>query len=244
MSLLESCVLVAALAGPHTLPATQQGNPADGSVPLSVLSSQVDYEKQTVTFALQNTSNRPVTAWHVDIVLGTAPHVHTGGYGIDAFRQFEKVSDSGSEEASYLLAGATTTATAPLPFTARPSEPVVITPRLAVFADTSFSGDFRFAEAVFEKRANELEAWKDVVRRLQVAQGRRPLDAAALKALVADLSAASYAHADVVRIMARANVLAAIRGVKDGKESPAAALDRLMQDAQRNVAAATVHAKR
>jgi hypothetical protein len=210
------------------------------AVPLSILSSQIDGRQQTVTFTLQNTGTKTITAWEVAIVAGTEPDARYGGYGVDSFRSFAGLSQGGSA----LVPGSTAVVTAPLPSRSNALNPVVILPRVAIFADTSFIGDDRFAQLIFDGRAAQLAAWRDILHLLEGARNKGIVDSTSLESILAGVNATILRDGpDIVHQTFRANLSQALSNVRTGKEPAASALTRFLDEARQNVAAAAAHSR-
>jgi len=216
----------------------QAGSPA---VLITVLSSQVDPTRRKVTFALQNTGTKVITAWDVTIVVGMEPEAKYGGHGVDAFRESEGLVDG----RSFIVPGGTVTATANLPFESENLAPVAVTPSAAVFADTSFAGDARFAQLVFARRGVQLAAWQEIVRQLEQIRNTDSGDVGKLDVVLSDVNGSIARNGgDIVRTTFRANLSLSIVNVRAGRRQALPELSRLLTEAHRNVAVATAHSKR
>lgn len=238
-------------------PAPSPGSPP--AVPLSVMALEVGPDEQAqsltariksasavepdaekVTFTLRNTGTKAVTAWDVEFVVGTPPHARYGGYGVDTFRQFEGLG-AGIEGAPYILPGGVVTVSARLPSGTRSLRPVLVKPTTAVFADASFAGDARSAAWILDRRRVQLDAWQQIARELEDAPKRGAVDVQVLQGIVARVSASIARDSDVVRSVFRTNMLLRIMDVLAGHAEPLAILNGFLDEAYRNVAAATAH---
>jgi hypothetical protein len=233
----------------HVLPVAQPPIPqaavakplASPSLPLSVLSSTVDGDHQTVTFTLQNTGTQAVTAWDVRMAVGTEPDALYGNHGVDAFREFAGLVQG----SSYIVPGGTVTATAKLPSGSEHLSPVVITPTTVVFADTSFIGNDKFAQLIFDRRGAQLAAWRDIANRLQSARASARMDVGTLDALLSEVNTYIERNgADIVRLTFRANLSLAISDARAGRGQPLSVVNRFLADAERNITVAAAHTKR
>ncbi len=232
-------------ASPSPVLLAQAGTPAKPSsaqsLPMSVLWAQADSQRKTVTFAIQNTGTKVITAWDVVIVVGTEPEARYGGYGVDAFRGFAGLVPG----RSHIPPNGTVTVTADLPSGSEGLVPVVVMPNSAVFADTSFAGDPKSAEFVFERRREQLEAWREIVQQLEAASQAQTLDVEPLELMLANVNASMQRNGvDIVRSTFRANLSIAIGNIRAGRTQVAPALSRLLQEARQNVAVATAHSRR
>lgn len=209
-------------------------------VPLLVVDTQVDSNRRKVTLTLQNTGTKVVTAWHVTIVSGTEPGAAHGGYGIDAFRQLEGLGPGDG----YIVPEGTVTRAADLPLAGNPAV-VVAVPDTAVFADTSFCGDRRDAEFVFEGRRAQLEAWKEIAGELEKVRRNGDVHVENLEGLlsVMDESIARRGP-DIVRQTFRANLSLRVADVRGGRRQALPTVTEFLEEASRNIAAATVHIPR
>lgn len=214
------------------------------SVPLTVLASQVDVPRQVITFTLQNTGTTTITAWQVDFLIGASPGHNIGGHGVDAFREFEGLAEPAARGILYLPPGGTVTLSAALPSNVGVGDLVTVSPRMTIVSDTSFAGEPRLAQAVFDKRADELSAWREMARILQEGRNSGAVDAAKLDSILETIGTLPRAHADIVRLVVRSNLAAAITDVRQGRDQALTALNRLLGQAERNVSAATAHSRR
>ena len=215
-----------------------QFNTAPVTVPISVLSEQVDPTRRVVTFVLQNTGTKVITAWDVRFVVGTEPDAKYGGIGVDAFREFAGLVGG---QASLIMPGGTIIRTAPLPPGSEQPATVVITPTAAVFADASFAGDEKFAQLIFDNRTAQLQSWQDIVRKLERTRDGGHVDLNELELLLSDLDSQPSRNGDIVRRTFRANVSIAVANVRAGRGQARATLIQLLDDARHNVAVANAH---
>jgi hypothetical protein len=225
-----------------SIPLTCEQAPSSSEVvPMTVLWSQVNPERKTVTFALQNTGTKAITAWDVTITAGTEPEAKHGGHGADAFREFAGIV----EGRSFILSNGSITATAQLPRNSENLLPIVVKPAAAVFADNTSAGDPRFINLVFERRLAQLEAWQEISQHLENARKAGALDAAVLGQIQANVDTAiAQKGQDVVRSTFRTNLALAIANVRAGKAQVPSTLERLLAEAHRTIAVATAHSKR
>jgi hypothetical protein len=224
-------------------PATGQSPQAtsDSGVPLSVTSYLVDVGNQTISLTLHNTSNRAITAWHVDIRVGTPPAVRSGGVGVDAFRQYEGVPTATG--GGYLVAGGTATTTLRLPVETTSVDSIELRPSVAIYADKSYSGDPRLANMVFQRRADELKAWREITPLLDSARNAGTVDASVLESLLSQIVNSSTDPGDFARKSVGSNLRGAILSVRAGRVQPTIALNRIVDEAHRNLAAVAAHSK-
>ena len=209
------------------------------TVPLSVSVMRVDPSPRAVTFTVQNTGTKTVSAWHVRIAVGTEPDAAGGGYGVDAFRSLEGLFTGAS---SYIRPNELVTATADLPQGTKSVAPVVITPTTAVFADPSFAGDATFAQSVFDQRRQQLEAWQEIEGLLQEARTRGTVDANALEQLLVTIDNSIAQHRDdVVRRTFRTNLALRLTDVRAGRAQALQVVTGMLDEASRNIAAVAAH---
>ncbi len=210
------------------------------AVPLLVVGSTSDPYRRKVTLTLQNTGTKVVTAWQVTIVVGTEPGAAHSGYGIDAFRQFEGLGPGDG----YIAPKGTVTRTADLPLTGDPSH-IVVVPDGAVFADTSFCGDRKNAEFVFERRRAQFEAWKEIAGALEKVRQSGMVQVEALEGLVSAMDdSIARRGPDIVRQLFRANLSLRLADVRAGRRQALPTLSEFLEEAARNIAAATAHIPR
>lgn len=229
-----SCLGVVICGSP---PNTQTSSCA---VPLLVVDSQVDPNRRKVTLTIENTGTKVVTSWHVTIVVGTEPDAAHGGYGTDAFRQFEGLGPGDG----YVVPKGTVTRTTDLPHTGDPAHVVVI-PDSAVFADASFCGDRRDAEWVFERRRAQLEAWKEIAGELEKLRQSGNVDAKTLEGVLSVMDdSIARRGPDIVRQTFRANLTLRLGDVRAGRGQALPILSEFLDEASRNIAAATAHIPR
>lgn len=217
-----------------------QAQTSSCAVPLLVVDTHVDPNRRKVTLTLENTGSKVVTSWHVTIVAGTEPGAAHGGYGTDAFRQFEGLGPGDG----YVPPKGTVTRTTDLPHTGDPARVVVI-PDNAVFADTSFCGDRREAEWVFERRRAQLEAWKEIAGELAEVPQSGNADAETLEGILSAMDdSIARRGPDIVRQTFRANLSLRLGDVRAGRAQALPILTELLEEASRNIAAATAHIPR
>jgi hypothetical protein len=206
-------------------------------VPILVTAVQVNTDRPTVTFGLQNTSAKAITAWHVSIAVGN----QTSGRGVDAYRSFAGLT----KDRSHLAPGGTITVTANLPSQVLESSVTpVITPTCAVFEDKSYAGDGKFADFVFQQRAAELAAWQQVTAALEKARTASAVNLSTLEGLLSTMDGLPASErATIVRQNARTNLSLAITAVRAGRSSAGPKLDSLLNNAHRNLAAAAAHSQ-
>jgi hypothetical protein len=227
--------------GRHPLTGRSPQVASDSSVPLSVTNYLVDVGNQTISLTLHNTSNRAIVAWHVDIRVGTPPDVRSGGIGVDAFRQYEGVPTAAG--GGYLLAGGTATTTLRLPVETTSVDSVELRPRIAIYADKSYSGDSRLANMIFERRADELKAWREITPLLDSARDAGIVDATVLESLLSRIVTSSTDPGDFARRSVGANLRNAILSVRAGSVQPTIALTRIVDEAHLNLAAVAAHSR-
>jgi hypothetical protein len=222
------------------LPFVQESTPTS-TIPMTVLWSQVDSERKSVTFALHNTGTKAITAWDVTITAGTGAEVRRAGHGVDAFREFAGLI----ERRLSIPPNGSVTATARLPRDSDNLTPVVVTPETVVFSDNSYAGEPRSANFIFEGRRAQLEAWQEIAQHLTNALRAATVNAAVLDQTLADIDASiALRGRDIVRSTFRANLSLGIADVRAGKAQVVATLNRLMAEANRNIAAAAAHSRR
>jgi hypothetical protein len=130
---------------------------------------------------------------------------------------------------------ATTVATAPR---------TAITPTGAIFADKSSAGDAMFIESVFQSRAAQRTAWRQVLRAFEKAKAERGPLVAALEGALGQID--SKPHDDVgdhVRATARANLQEVMAAAREGDPQAPSLLDFLLLQARQSVAAADAHVR-
>lgn len=194
-------------------------------------------DKSGVTFNLQNTSAKAITAWHVRITLGDS----NSGKGTDAYRSFAGLT----RDRAHIVPGGTIAVAASIPSgTVATSSPPVVQPTCAVFEDRSFAGDATFADFIFKRRSAELAAWQQVFGELDKARAGGPVGLTTLEHVLSTMDASPQNDgADMVRQNARANLSLAIAAVRTEGASAASRLDGLLDRARRNLAAAMAHAR-
>lgn len=207
-------------------------------IPISILSASMGSRPDEVVFVVQNVGIKDITAWEVRIEVGTPPETKTGGYETDSYRPFAGVVPCGT----HIAPGGTRTIIAKLPVGSEALSPIlVVTPTAAVFADKSYAGDEKFATFVFERRAAERAAWLEVVAHLERAE-QEPAGLPGLEAALTQVNSSILRNGDdIVRKTIRANLSVAIRDVREGRASAASKIRSLLDDARRNLAAATIH---
>jgi hypothetical protein len=151
----------------------------------------------------------------------------------------------GPATSSYIRPNELITVTADLPGGTKSSVPIVVTPTTAVFADTSFAGDSKYAQRVFEQRRKQLEAWQEIASRLNEARNAGAVDMAALERLLAVIDESIARNGgDIVRRTFRTNLSLRLADVRAGRAQALSALMSFIDEASRNVAAATAHSAR
>jgi hypothetical protein len=111
-----------------------------------------------------------------------------------------------------------------------------------VFVDTSFAGDPRYAKFVFDGRRAQLDVWQEIADSLERIRVSGRVDVEMLDALLSDMDASIARHGeDIVRKTFRTNLWLRIRDIRAGRAAPSAVLMDFLNDANRNVAAATAH---
>jgi hypothetical protein len=133
-----------------------------------VVSSDLDAVAQTVTFTVQNTGTKTITAWDVRMFVGDA----TSGYGTDAYRSFAGLA---KDTGRHIAPAAVFTATARPSRSRRPSiasqdVTAFIEPVAAVFADKSSVGDQKQVDFIFQVRAKRLAGWQAAIIKLEHAR--------------------------------------------------------------------------
>jgi len=213
----------------------------EAAVPVNAASVQSHPLTRKVTFVLQNNSAKAVTAWKVDITVGSAAEAATVGHGTDAYRAFAGLGPG----ATFLLPGGTAVATADMPSQANPNAAtVIVTPTSVVFADKSFAGDPAFAEFVFQHRAEERAALLSVLNDLEESAKTGP-SIEALEGVQTRLDAALVQKPfDPIRAqLVKPSLVALIRDVRERRTSAATGFNLLLEEVRRYAAAAVAHAR-
>jgi hypothetical protein len=217
---------------------TQASSPA---LPLSVTVSQIDSTGRTVTFTVQNTGGKVITAWHVAIVVGSDRDAAHGGYGVDGFRQFEGLGPG----QGYILPNGVMNATAKLPQGSDNVSPLVVMPDVAIFADTTFVGDVKSVQWFFDRRRAQLAAWQEIAGALERARTSSTVDERTMELLLSTMDDSIARNGrDIVRQTFRANLSLRLADVRAGRAQAVSTLTAFLQEASENIAAATAHCPR
>lgn len=214
-----------------------QSQAAENAVPIRVSSVEMNSERPTVSFILENTSSQVITAWNVRITTGN----RVGGRGVDGYRGLAGLSRPGS----HIVPGGTLSVTASLPpGQSSSSSPLVVTAVGAIFEDRSFAGDPEWADSVFKSRAAQLAAWTQVVSEFQKLQAMKALSVAVLEVAVSRFDAAPYNDGgDIVRANARTNLKLVIEDARKGSAEAGVRLDAMLVRARSSMAAASAHVR-
>ena len=210
------------------------------AIPIRVVSVQAVPNTRRITFVLQNTGKKTITAWNVSLAVPSAPDVARGGLGTDAYRSCAGLIPN----ESCMPPGSTAMATADMPSRAGETTTVVdVEPTVAIFDDKTFVGDAGFAEMVFKRRAVQRDALRAVMSDIQeaITAGATP---EALASLLARLGPAGPENTDVVRaIMVRPIVVTAIADLRQGRGSSPTMLTDLLERLRGELAAAIAHSR-
>jgi hypothetical protein len=191
----------------------------------------------TVTFLVQNTGVKAITAWHVTIAVGD----ESKAFGVDAYRSFAGVAD----EQMHIMPGAVRSVTTNAPAALAASSSIaVITPTCAIFEDRSFAGDSKFADYVFRRRAAERAGLRQLNLELCQAKAAGPVSLTTLETLLSTMDVTVRSDGgDPHRQSVHANLAYGIARSRSGKSSAVLVLNGLLDDAKRDLAAVEAHAR-
>ncbi len=204
---------------------------------LVVFDLQLTADRPAVTFRLQNTTSKTITAWRVTVDVGG----EQSGYGADAYPSFAGLS----KVANHIVPGGSISVTAPLPsgLSASSLQPRVI-PSAVVFDDRSSEGDKEYIDFVFAHRAIQLVQWREIVAEFDAVSRPASATLASMEHLLARLqSAPAGEKPNMVRRTAIMNLSWRVKSVSEGRATAQASVAALLEVARQNVAALSIHSR-
>ena len=205
------------------------------AVPVRVSAVELSAVDPTISFNLENTGAKAITAWEVFVSVGD----RTTGRSVDAYRGLAGLTQPGS----HILPGGTLSVTLPLPFrlTSSSVKPIV-TVTGAIFEDKSSVGNAKWIDLVFQSRAGELAAWTEVVAELEKLRAAPILGAGAVEEATALFDVAPRNDGgDSIRKVTRTNLGLVTGDLSIGQAKAFSRLDLLLKLARDSRAAAAAH---